>query len=509
MNRYRAQLRTSLFFGTAVVLVAALILVDRLPATGPVHAQASWRGLVVAPEQRCAPYDPDDYRYPQSVEDRIVAELGGVYAPYTGRWFASDSETDIEHVVARSEAHDSGLCAADAATKRRFATDLLNLTLAGPRVNRYEKVDNDAAEWLPTQNRCWYAARIIAVRQQYGLTVDRREADALDRVLSGCASTELVVFARGDVPAAPAAPAAGSSQAIAEWDDNGNGRISCAEARAHGIAPVTRDHPAYPFMRTGMETASSASLEAVVRPPRPLRLVRRRPRPRVVRTATAAPYGAIIPTASVEGTARINAAWTVTTTAGLANAETVLRFPSAHAMDGRTKTKPAGWPADAVAAWHSAVERARQSDRDALPDELAPPEVFSDRRGEFFSCRHSVPSAIVAGDPRPSVDPGCRESVPSGRPGPSHQPRVPSRQRLRCALERPARRLPGPTVAGRLPLPRGEVDAACGWRTRPDSGSCDPFSGQNDGPDGAGRQKDRVRPGVTGTDASVAGVAPA
>ena len=252
MNRYRARLRTSLFFGTAVFIVAALILLDRLPTTGPVHAQASWRGLVVAPEQRCAPYAADDYRYPQSVEDRIVAELGGVYAPYTGRWFASDTETDIEHMVARSEAHDSGLCAADSATKRRFATDLLNLTLAGPRVNRYQKVDNDAAEWLPPQNRCWFAARVIAVRQRYELTIDRREADALDRVLAGCASTDLVVFAPGAVPAsAPATSAAGSSEAIAEWDDNGNGRISCAEARAHGIAPVTRDHPAYPFMRDG------------------------------------------------------------------------------------------------------------------------------------------------------------------------------------------------------------------------------------------------------------------
>ena len=250
MNSYRRQLRAAPFFGTAVFIVVALILVDRLPSTGPVHAQASWRGLVVASEQRCAPYDADDYRYPQSVEDRIVAQLGGVYGPYTGRWFASDSETDIEHIVARSEAHDSGLCAADAATKRRFATDLLNLTLAGPRVNRYQKVDNDAAEWLPPQNRCWYAARIIAVRRQYGLTVDRREADALDRVLSGCTSTEMLVFARGAVPA-PAAPAATSAAAIAEWDDNGNGRISCAEARAHGIAPVMRNHPAYPFMRDG------------------------------------------------------------------------------------------------------------------------------------------------------------------------------------------------------------------------------------------------------------------
>ena len=32
------------------------------------------------------------------------------------------------------------------------------------------------------------------------------------------------------------------------YDDNGNGRISCAEARAHGIAPVYSDHPAYPYM---------------------------------------------------------------------------------------------------------------------------------------------------------------------------------------------------------------------------------------------------------------------
>jgi hypothetical protein len=39
--------------------------------------------------------------------------------------------------------------------------------------------------------------------------------------------------------------------ALALYDDNGNGRISCAEARAHGIAPVSRGHPAYEYMRDG------------------------------------------------------------------------------------------------------------------------------------------------------------------------------------------------------------------------------------------------------------------
>ena len=43
----------------------------------------------------------------------IVARIGKVYGPYSGRCFASRSETDIEHLVARSEAHDSGLCAAE------------------------------------------------------------------------------------------------------------------------------------------------------------------------------------------------------------------------------------------------------------------------------------------------------------------------------------------------------------------------------------------------------------
>ncbi len=45
--------------------------------------------------------------------------------------------------------------------------------------------------------------------------------------------------------------AAGRRSAAARipWDDNGNGRVSCAEARRHGIAPVPRSHPAYAYMR--------------------------------------------------------------------------------------------------------------------------------------------------------------------------------------------------------------------------------------------------------------------
>lgn len=49
-----------------------------------------------------------------------------------------------------------------------------------------------------------------------------------------------------DAETSPDARAAANP--ASRWDDNGNGRVSCAEARRHGIAPVRRGHPAYEFM---------------------------------------------------------------------------------------------------------------------------------------------------------------------------------------------------------------------------------------------------------------------
>ena len=63
---------------------------------------------------------------------------------------------------------------------------LRNLTLASPELNRFEKRAKDAADWLPPQHRCWFAGQVIAVRRAYALTIDRREADALERVLANC-----------------------------------------------------------------------------------------------------------------------------------------------------------------------------------------------------------------------------------------------------------------------------------------------------------------------------------
>ena len=172
-RRTRPRSTGSRFALACVAVVTALGIVSGVSAE-------TWRGLTVASEHRCSDYDKKrDYPYPQSVERDIVGELGAVYGPYTGTCFASTRETDIEHIVAASEAHDSGLCVADAATKARFSRDLRNLTLASPRVNRHEKSGRDAAEWLPARNRCWFAWRVVEVRRAYALTIDRREAAAV------------------------------------------------------------------------------------------------------------------------------------------------------------------------------------------------------------------------------------------------------------------------------------------------------------------------------------------
>ena len=84
-----------------------------------------------------------------------------------------------------------GSVQAPAYRRAQFARDLDNLTLATPELNRHQKGDRDAAEWLPDQNRCWFAARIVAVRQEYRLSVNREEADVLEDILKDCTKEEL------------------------------------------------------------------------------------------------------------------------------------------------------------------------------------------------------------------------------------------------------------------------------------------------------------------------------
>ena len=154
--------------------------------------QGALDGILIVPEDRCTPYDMREYEYPPSLKDTIIASMNGlIYGPYTGRLFSHHTEIDIEHIVDLIEAHDSGLCAASANTKVAFASDLENLTLAGPLINQFEKREQDLAAWLPLYNVCWYVNQVVEVKRKYELTMDLAEASVALQILEACVSVEM------------------------------------------------------------------------------------------------------------------------------------------------------------------------------------------------------------------------------------------------------------------------------------------------------------------------------
>lgn len=156
------------------------------------------KSLNVEPENDCGKHYSHyqyvylAYRGDEDLENRIARNQGGIFSPYDKITYDSIKETDIEHIVARKQAHLSGFaCKSTEQTKRSFVTDLNNLTLATPKVNRGDKRDKDAANYMPQENKCWFAATVIRVKFLYNLSIDKRERDALYKTVSTCHDYEM------------------------------------------------------------------------------------------------------------------------------------------------------------------------------------------------------------------------------------------------------------------------------------------------------------------------------
>ena len=93
----------------------------------------------------------------------------------------------IDHVVALSNAWQTGAFSLSLKVRTALANDPLNL-LAVKGVLNSQKSDGDAATWLPPNKsyRCDYVARQIAVKKKYGLWVTAPERDAMVRILAKC-----------------------------------------------------------------------------------------------------------------------------------------------------------------------------------------------------------------------------------------------------------------------------------------------------------------------------------
>jgi hypothetical protein len=124
---------------------------------------------------------------------KVIA--GQLLDPFSGKVITFSTTKvviDIDHVVALSNAWQTGAAYFDKNKRTQIANDPLNLLAVDSKLNR-QKGDGDAATWLPPSKafRCEYVARQVAVKAKYGLWVTQPEKVAIDKILSTCVGQKL------------------------------------------------------------------------------------------------------------------------------------------------------------------------------------------------------------------------------------------------------------------------------------------------------------------------------
>ncbi len=122
-----------------------------------------------------------------------VVLSGRLIDPFSGetinfvRGNTSSMEVQIDHVVALSNAWQTGAFKLSIKERTAFANDPMNLLAVKGSLNS-QKGDGDAATWLPPLKsyRCDYVARQIAVKIKYKLWFTAPEKEAMIRILKSC-----------------------------------------------------------------------------------------------------------------------------------------------------------------------------------------------------------------------------------------------------------------------------------------------------------------------------------
>ena len=129
-----------------------------------------------------------------------LVAFGKLIDPYSGatmsfvRGVKTSALVQIDHVVALSNAWQTGAFKLSAEKRIAMANDPLNLLAVNGSLNE-QKSDGDAATWLPPLKsyRCSYVARQVAVKKKYGLWVTPAEKAAIVKILTTCPKQTLPV----------------------------------------------------------------------------------------------------------------------------------------------------------------------------------------------------------------------------------------------------------------------------------------------------------------------------
>lgn len=177
-------------------------------------------GLIRVAAETDQPYDRDYFGYPADLDangcdtrdEVLIADsqvpvtkrtsqcdvtAGQWYSPYDGVLTDDPGDIQIDHVVALSEAWDSGANGWDQGAAIEFAnavSDDDNLQVAS-RPSNLGKSDSDPAEWLPDNSDavCWYVTTWSQIKLGWGLAMDESEYAAVTTILASCATSESTV----------------------------------------------------------------------------------------------------------------------------------------------------------------------------------------------------------------------------------------------------------------------------------------------------------------------------
>ena len=182
---------------TAVAVLETLAVKGRAPKTGYERSQfgPTWSDV---DRNGCDTRNDVLYRdltsktFKSGTQNCVV--LTGILSdPYSGekisfvRGVGSSMDVQIDHVVALSNAWQTGAFKLSYDKRLALANDPMNLLAVKGRLNS-QKGDGDAATWLPPRRdiRCAYVAQQIAVKAKYQLWVTSAEKAAMVALLAKC-----------------------------------------------------------------------------------------------------------------------------------------------------------------------------------------------------------------------------------------------------------------------------------------------------------------------------------
>jgi len=181
--------------GSALEALNTLEVKGRAPKTGYTRDQFGSGWAMV---NGCSTRDIIMYRdlINVTLSDECTVATGILNDTYTGEVIeytkANASAIQIDHVIALSDAWQTGAQQLTAKTRQQLANDPLELIAVSGKQNQI-KSDSNAASWLPPNKpfRCEYIARQVAVKQKYKLWVIPAEKVAMLDILNTCPAQAL------------------------------------------------------------------------------------------------------------------------------------------------------------------------------------------------------------------------------------------------------------------------------------------------------------------------------